>query len=141
MTRGSETNRSILVSLGANVAIAVVKLVGALVTGSGSMLAEALHSIADSGNEGLLLWGRRRATLAWLVPLALTGLCTLAVSRYLHSELLTAALLGGGVAAALATGLAFVRAPGPRLARRIEHVSSAWTFVVYLCLGLLPILI
>jgi cation diffusion facilitator family transporter len=61
VTRGSETNRSILVSLGANVAIAVVKLVGALVTGSGSMLAEALHSIADSGNEGLLLWGRRQA--------------------------------------------------------------------------------
>jgi divalent metal cation (Fe/Co/Zn/Cd) transporter len=43
VTRGSETNRSILVSLGANVAIAVVKLVGAHVTGSGSMLAEALH--------------------------------------------------------------------------------------------------
>ena len=50
-----------MVSLGANVAIAVVKLVGALMTGSGSMLAEALHSVADSGNEALLLWGRREA--------------------------------------------------------------------------------
>jgi cation diffusion facilitator family transporter len=61
VARGSETTRSIVVSLGANVAIAVVKLVGALMTGSGSMLAEALHSVADSGNEGLLLWGRREA--------------------------------------------------------------------------------
>jgi cation diffusion facilitator family transporter len=61
MARGSETTRSIVVSLGANVAIAVAKLVGALITGSGSMLAEALHSVADSGNEGLLLWGRREA--------------------------------------------------------------------------------
>jgi len=59
--RGSETTRSIVVSLGANVAIAAAKLVGAVVTGSGSMLAEALHSIADTGNEGLLLWGRREA--------------------------------------------------------------------------------
>jgi cation diffusion facilitator family transporter len=61
MARGSETTRSIVVSLGANVAIAVAKLAGSLMTGSGSMLAEALHSVADSGNEGLLLWGRREA--------------------------------------------------------------------------------
>jgi cation diffusion facilitator family transporter len=39
----------------------LAKLAGALITGSGSMLAEALHSVADSGNEGLLLWGRREA--------------------------------------------------------------------------------
>ena len=61
MARGSDTTRSIVVSLGANVAIALAKLAGALITGSGSMLAEALHSVADSGNEGLLLWGRREA--------------------------------------------------------------------------------
>jgi cation diffusion facilitator family transporter len=61
MTRGSETTRSIVVSLGANVAIAVAKLAAALITGSGSLLAEALHSVADSGNEALLLWGRRQA--------------------------------------------------------------------------------
>jgi cation diffusion facilitator family transporter len=61
VSRESETTRSIVVSLGANVAIAVAKAVGAIITGSGSMLAEALHSVADSGNEGLLLWGRREA--------------------------------------------------------------------------------
>ena len=61
MARLSDTTRSILVSLAANVAIAIVKAVGAVMTGSGSMLAEALHSVADSGNEGLLLWGRRQA--------------------------------------------------------------------------------
>jgi cation diffusion facilitator family transporter len=61
VARGSDTTRSIVVSLGANVAIALAKLAGALITCSGSMLAEALHSVADSGNEGLLLWGRREA--------------------------------------------------------------------------------
>jgi 4-hydroxybenzoate polyprenyltransferase len=87
-----------------------------------------------------VLWGPRRATLAWLAPLALTGLCSVAVARYLDSALLTAVLLGGCLAVALATGMAFVRAPASGLARRIEQVSSLWTFVVYLCLGLLPAL-
>ena len=53
--------RAILYSLGANMAIAAAKLVGATFTGSGSLLAEAFHSIADSGNEGLLLLGRKQA--------------------------------------------------------------------------------
>lgn len=53
--------RAVLYSLGANVAIAIAKFAGALFTGSGALLAEALHSVADSGNEGLLLLGRRQA--------------------------------------------------------------------------------
>jgi len=53
--------RAILYSLAANIAIAIAKLAGAVFTGSGSLLAEAFHSIADSGNEGLLLLGRSQA--------------------------------------------------------------------------------
>lgn len=49
--------RSILFALGANFAIALAKLGGAIATGSSAMLAEAIHSFADSGNQGLLLWG------------------------------------------------------------------------------------
>jgi cation diffusion facilitator family transporter len=60
-TRRRGGMRAILYSLGANVAIAAAKLVGAMFTGSGSLLAEAFHSIADCGNEGLLLLGRRQA--------------------------------------------------------------------------------
>jgi cation diffusion facilitator family transporter len=48
-------------ALTANLAIAVAKLAGFLVTGSSSMLAESIHSVADSGNQGLLLLGRRRS--------------------------------------------------------------------------------
>ena len=54
--------RAIVAALAANVAIAVAKAVGALVTGSSSMAAEAVHSFADSGNQVLLLVGGRRAT-------------------------------------------------------------------------------
>ena len=53
--------RSILFALGANLAIALAKLGGAVATGSSAMLAEAIHSFADSGNQGLLLWGLSRA--------------------------------------------------------------------------------
>lgn len=53
--------RSIVAALGANLGIAVAKLVGFVVTGSSSMLAESVHSLADSGNQALLLLGRSRA--------------------------------------------------------------------------------
>ncbi len=56
-----EGKRAIWYALGANLAIMVVKAAGALYTGSGALLAESLHSLADSGNQGLLLWGRHRA--------------------------------------------------------------------------------
>jgi cation diffusion facilitator family transporter len=51
----------VLAALGANLGIAVVKLVAFVITGSASMLAESVHSLADSGNQALLLIGRRRA--------------------------------------------------------------------------------
>ena len=53
--------KAILLALGANFAIFVAKLFAALVTGSGAMLAEAVHSLADCGNQGLLLLGTRQA--------------------------------------------------------------------------------
>lgn len=50
-----------LAALGANLGIAVTKFVAFAITGSASMLAESVHSVADSGNQALLLIGRRRA--------------------------------------------------------------------------------
>ena len=52
---------AVLAALAANLGIAVAKFLAALVTGSSAMLAEGIHSVADSGNEVLLLVGRRRA--------------------------------------------------------------------------------
>lgn len=53
--------KSIFYALGANFAIAVAKGVAALVTNSGSMLAESIHSFADCGNQLLLLLGVKTA--------------------------------------------------------------------------------
>ncbi len=53
--------RSIFYALGANLAVALAKLLAAIHTGSSSMLAEAIHSFADCGNQGLLLLGLKQA--------------------------------------------------------------------------------
>ena len=53
--------RAIVAALAANLGIAVTKFIAWLLTGSSSMLAEAIHSVADSGNQLLLLIGGKRS--------------------------------------------------------------------------------
>src|SRR5687767_15079266 len=57
----ADSVRTILYALGANLAIAVAKSGAAVFTGSSAMLAEAIHSFADAGNQGLLLRGMKQA--------------------------------------------------------------------------------
>lgn len=61
MAGGGDSTRAILFALGANFAIAVSKGVAAFFTGSSAMLAETVHSLADCGNQLLLLLGMRQA--------------------------------------------------------------------------------
>lgn len=58
MSAGGGT-KAILAALGANAGIAVAKFGGFLFTGSSSMLAESVHSLADTSNQGLLLLGQK----------------------------------------------------------------------------------
>ena len=64
MSAPADSLKSILFALGANFAIALAKTAGAVFTGSTSMLAEAIHSFADCGNQALLIWGLRAAKQA-----------------------------------------------------------------------------
>jgi cation diffusion facilitator family transporter len=59
MQEGSR--KAVIAALVANAGIAVAKFVGFLITGASSMLAESVHSFADSSNQGLLLLGGSRA--------------------------------------------------------------------------------
>ena len=56
--------RAIIAALAANLGIAATKFIAFLLTGSSSMLAESIHSVADSGNQLLLLIGGKRAKRA-----------------------------------------------------------------------------
>ncbi len=58
---GSASTTTVLVAFGANILVAVAKTVAATVTGSASILAEAAHSWADTGNEVFLLIADRRS--------------------------------------------------------------------------------
>jgi len=58
----AQGSKAVLAAFAANLGIAIAKLLAFLVTGATSMLAESVHSLADSGNQGLLLLGRRKAT-------------------------------------------------------------------------------
>lgn len=60
MSAGGST-KAVVAALVGNSLIAIAKFGAFFVTGSASMLAEAIHSVADSGNQGLLLWGGKAA--------------------------------------------------------------------------------
>jgi cation diffusion facilitator family transporter len=87
------STRAVVTALAANLGIAVSKLIAAAITGSASMLAEGVHSVADSGNQVLLLIGGRRARQA---PSALHPF-GYARARYVYAFLVAVVLftLGG----------------------------------------------
>ena len=61
MAGHGDSTATIFYALGANALIAVAKGIAAWITGSSAMLAEAVHSVADCGNQGLLLLGLQRS--------------------------------------------------------------------------------
>ncbi|HNU78112.1 MAG TPA: cation diffusion facilitator family transporter [Prolixibacteraceae bacterium] len=61
MSHQESSVKSILFALLANLGIAITKTVAAVITGSGAMMAEAIHSYADCGNQGLLFLGLKAA--------------------------------------------------------------------------------
>ena len=56
-----QSNRTLWIALAANLGIAASKFVAAAITGSSAMLTEGVHSVVDSTNQLLLMWGRRQS--------------------------------------------------------------------------------
>ena len=55
------SSKAVITAVGANVAIAAAKLIAFFFTGSSAMLSEGIHSLVDTGNGGLLLYGMSRS--------------------------------------------------------------------------------
>lgn len=58
---GSSSKRAIIAALAGNGVVAVIKFIAAFMTGSSAMFSEAVHSVVDTGNQLLLLYGMKRA--------------------------------------------------------------------------------
>ena len=114
-------NRAIVAALLANVGIAVTKFAAFLLTSSSSMLAESIHSLADSGNQVLLLVGGRRANRD-ATPEHPFGYGR---ERYVYAFIVSVVLFSVGGLFALYEGFHKVRHPEP---------IDAWQWVPILVL-------
>jgi len=103
----SGSRKAILAALTANAGIAVAKFLGFLVTQSSAMLAEAVHSVADMSNQGLLLLGGRQSRRE---PTA-THPFGYGRERYFWSFVVAVVLFSVGSAFAVYEGIEKVRHP------------------------------
>ncbi|MER7049411.1 cation diffusion facilitator family transporter [Streptomyces jumonjinensis] len=101
--------KAIVAALTANLAIAVAKFVAFVFSGSSSMLAESVHSLADSGNQGLLLLGGRRARRE-ATPEHPFGYGR---ERYIYAFLVSIVLFSAGGMFALYEGYEKIKHPHP----------------------------
>jgi tRNA-Thr(GGU) m(6)t(6)A37 methyltransferase TsaA len=102
-------NSPLLITLSVNAGQTLAKLLAFVVTGASSMLAEAIHSIADSANEALLLIGNRRAQRE-ATPQHPFGHGR---ERYLFAFIVSIAIFAVGGVASLYEGLRKITSPQP----------------------------
>ncbi|MCS5637336.1 MAG: cation diffusion facilitator family transporter [Myxococcota bacterium] len=143
--------RAIIAAFLANAGIAVLKFIGWGITGAASLLAEAVHSVADASNQGLLIWGNNAARRAptpahsfghgreryfWafvvsLVIFSLGGLFALyeGLDKIIHPHALTQPAWALGI---LATGVLFEGLSlrtAVKAARQKKGESSWWAYI------------
>lgn len=116
--------RAVLLALGANFAIFLSKLAAAFVTGSGSMLSEAVHSLADCGNQGLILLGMRQARR----PASIEHPLGEGNALYFWSFLVAMLLFSVGGVVSLYEGLHKLREP--------EALHLPWLAILVLLFGI-----
>ena len=123
---GSESLITILVAFGANILIAVAKSLAGLLTGSASILAEAAHSWADTGNEIFLLIASRRSRR----PPDTAHPFGHGREAYVWSMFAALGLLAAGAAVSVARGIQELINPEPASHFAIGYIVLAVSFVL-----------
>lgn len=106
---GAESRATVLVALAINLLIAAAKAAAALITGSSALLAEAAHSVADTGNESFLLVALRRSSR----PADQTHPFGYGAERFYWSLLAAIGIFVAGGVAAIYEGVRRLQAPEP----------------------------
>ena len=119
---GWRANIVIYAALVANLGIAIAKFVAAGFTGSSSMLTEGVHSLVDTGNQGLLLYGQHRAKR----PADLEHPFGYGRELYFWAFVVAILIFGLGAGVSIYEGWKHTIAP--------EHLESAW--INYLVLAI-----
>ncbi|MHB1074670.1 cation diffusion facilitator family transporter [Thiobacillus sp.] len=124
MPKQPHAKLSIYVALASNLAIAVTKFVAAALTGSSAMLSEGIHSLVDTANELLLLYGMKRAAR----PPDNTHPFGYGRELYFWSFIVALMVLALGAAASFYEGINHVLHPEPMRNPLLNYVVLAASF-------------
>ena len=121
--------KAVVAALAANLGIAIAKFIAFLVTGSASMLAEAVHSVADTGNEALLLIGHGRSRRARTTehPFGFGR------ERYFYGFVVAVMLFTVGSVFSLYDGIHKIISPEPLESPIVAYVVLGLSFVLEAC--------
>src|SRR3954453_2960205 len=122
----SASAKTVWIALGANFLVGIAKTGAAVVTGSASVLAEAAHSWADTGNEVFLLVANRRSRR----PPDLAHPLGHGREAYVWSLLAAIGLFVAGAAVSVTHGVQELRHPEPASAFWVGYAVLAFSFVV-----------
>jgi cation diffusion facilitator family transporter len=118
--------KAVVAALAANLGIAIAKFVAFLITGSASMLAESVHSLADTGNETLLLIGRGRSRKARTTehPFGFGR------ERYFYAFVVAVMLFTVGAVFSIYDGIHKIIAPSPLSSPVVAYVVLGLSMVL-----------
>lgn len=87
------------------------------------------------------LWGPSRAVTAWLLALVMTALVAWWCAAQIRFEHMLSVVLGALLFMAILVSVRFIRQPQKKIAQLIEITSAVWTLLMYLFLGMIPLLL